>query len=240
MAKATSPSIPSRNRLLARLPPGTYNRLLRHLKPVMLESDQVLAKARAPLSHVYFPVWGVASFLTIMENGDAIEVGTVGNEGMVGVSGLLGVPYSTNRVIVQVPGEALRGEMAAFQTEAEQDGALRRLLTIYQSAFHAQVAQSVACNGLHPIDKRCCRWLLMTHDRVGADVLPLTHEYLSYMLGVRRASVTDVLGLLRERGLIANSRGAITVLKREGLEAASCECYRAISDEYDLLLGRRA
>jgi CRP-like cAMP-binding protein len=193
MAKATSSTIPPGNQLLARLPSSIYNRLLRHLKPVKLEPDQVLLKARAPFTHVYFPVWAVTSFLTVMENGDAIEVGTVGNEGMVGAGGLMGAPHSTNQVIVQVPGEALRAETTVVQKELEQDGVFRRLLVKYQSAFHAQVAQSVACNGLHPIDKRCCRWLLMTHDRVGAEVLPLTHEYLSYMLGVRRASITEVL-----------------------------------------------
>jgi CRP-like cAMP-binding protein len=237
MAKAFSSPIQPVNRLLERLAPDEYQRIHRHLKPVMFELDQVLIRARAPTSYVYFPVGGVASFLTLMDNGDAIEVGTVGNEGMVGVGELLGAPYSFNQVIVQVSGGALRAETSELRKQVDQNISFRRLLTTYQTVFHAQVAQSVACNGLHPIDKRCCRWLLMSHDRVGTKVVPITHEYLSYMLGVRRASVTDVLRPLREKGLIANSRGVITVLNRKGLEAASCECYRVVSSEYKQLLG---
>jgi len=201
-----------------------------------LDPGQVLHKARAPITHVYFPVWGVTSFLTLMDNGDAIEVGTVGNEGMVGVAELLGAPSTPIQVIVQVPGEALQAQADTLRKEVERDGVFRNLLATYQTAFHAQVAQSVACNGLHPINKRCCRWLLMTHDRVGAEVLPLTHEYLGYMLGVRRASVTEVLRTLCDRRLIANSRGAITILDRKGLEKASCECYRIVVNEYERLL----
>jgi CRP-like cAMP-binding protein len=235
LAKASFSSKQSGNRLLARLSPGDYRGLMRYLKPVKMESDQVLLKARAPISYIYFPIVGVTSFLTLMNNGDTIEVGTVGNEGMVGVGGLLGAPYSPNQVIVQVPGEALWAEVAPLQREAEENSSFRSLLTKYQTAFLAQVSQSVACNGLHPIGKRCCRWLLMTHDRVGAETMPITHEYLSYMLGVRRASVTEVLQPLRERGLIANSRGVITILDRKGLEAASCECYSAIKSEYERL-----
>lgn len=235
MAKAAPAPIPSKNHLLARLSPSDYRGLMRYLAPVKMESDQVLLKARSPISYIYFPVVGVTSFLTVMENGDTIEVGTVGREGMVGVGGLLGAPYSPNQVIVQVPGEALRAETGPLQREAEANSSFRSLLTRYQTAFLAQVSQSVACNGLHPIGKRCCRWLLMTHDRVGAEAMPITHEYLSYMLGVRRASVTEVLQPLRERGLIAYSRGVITILDRKGLEAASCECYRAIRSEYERL-----
>ena len=235
MAKASSPHSPSGNRLLARLPPAEYKRLLPRLKPVNLEPDQILHKPRTPFEYAYFPTRAVSSFLRIMESGSTIEVGTVGNEGMVGVSGALGAPESPHQVIAQVAGEALRIEVTALAEEAARSGSFRRLLVIYQAAFYAQVSQSVACNGLHPIGKRCCRWLLMTHDRVGAEVLPLTHEYLGFMLGVRRASVTDVLGPLRERGLISYCRGSITVHNRKGLEAAACECSQAVNDEYDRL-----
>jgi CRP-like cAMP-binding protein len=237
MAKATSSHSPLRNRLLARLPPAEYQRLLPRLKPVVMEPDQLLHKPRTPFLYAFFPTRAVTSFLQVMESGAAIEVGTVGNEGMVGVSGALGAPESSHQVIVQVAGEGYRIEVKALVAEADRSASFRRLLVTYQAAFHTQVSQSVACNGLHPIGQRCCRWLLMTYDRVGAEVLPLTHEYLGFMLGVRRASVTDVLGPLRERGLISYSRGAITVHDRKGLEAAACECYRAVNDEYDRLFG---
>jgi CRP-like cAMP-binding protein len=235
MAKAKSlPTTPG-NRLLARLPPAEYRKLLPDLKPVTLESGQVLHKARAPVEYVYFPTRCVTSFLTVMEDGAAIEVGTVGPEGVVGVTAALGAPRSSHQVIVQVPGEGLRMGADVLAAEAARDGALRRLLTLYQAAFLSQVLQSVACNGLHPIGRRCCRWLLITHDRVGSDELPLTHEFLGMMLGVRRASVTGALGPLRDKGLIRYARGVITVLDRKGLEAAACECYRAVADEFDRL-----
>jgi CRP-like cAMP-binding protein len=237
MAKATSSRPPSGNRLLARLPPDEYKRLHSRLKPVLLEPDQLLHKARTPFQYAYFPTRSVGSYLRIMESGSTIEVGTVGNEGMIGVSGALGAPESPHQVIAQVAGEALRIEVKALLEEVDRSAMFRRLLVTYQAAFHSQVSQSVACNGLHPINKRCCRWLLMTHDRVGAEVLPLTHEYLGFMLGVRRASITEVLGGLQGRGLIHYSRGSITVLNRKGLEAASCECYKVVNDEYDRLCG---
>ena len=237
MAKATSNNhAPPGNRLLASLPPADYKRLLPRLKAVQVESDQVLHKAHAPFEFAFFPTRSVASFLRIMEGGSAIEVGTVGNEGMVGVGGVLGAPTSPHQVIAQVAGEALRIETKALTAEVDRSSSFRRLMVNYQAAFHAQVSQSVACNGLHPIEKRCCRWLLMTHDRVGAEVMPLTHEYLGYMLGVRRASITDVLLSLRGRDLIQYTRGSITVLDRKGLETAACECYKAVNDEYDRLL----
>lgn len=235
MAKANTPHPPTGNRLLARLSPAEYKRLLPRLTPVHLESDQVLHKPRTPFVYAYFPTRAVSSYLRIMESGSTIEVGTVGNEGMIGVSGALGAPESPHQVIAQVAGEALRIEAKALAEETARSEPLRRLLVTYQAAFYAQVSQSVACNGLHPIGKRCCRWLLMTHDRVGADALPLTHEYLGFMLGVRRASVTEVLGPLRDQGLIQYSRGSITLLDRKGLEAAACECYQAVNDEYDRL-----
>jgi len=236
MAKATSPISPKGNRLLGRLQPSEYQRLLPRLKPVLLEADQILHKPRTPFVYAYFPTRAVTSYLRIMESGAAIEVGTVGNEGMVGVSGALGAPESPHQVIVQIEGEGYRIEVKALAAEVDRSASFRRLLVAYQAAFYAQVSQSVACNGLHPVGKRCCRWLLMTHDRVGTDILPLTHEYLGMMLGVRRASVTDVLGALREQGLISYSRGTITVLHRKALEAAVCECYQAVNDEYGRLL----
>jgi CRP-like cAMP-binding protein len=128
-------------------------------------------------------------------------------------------------------------DASILKREAGKDGPLRRLLRRYNKAFLTQVSQSVACNGLHPIQQRCCRWLLITLDRMDSDVVPLTHEFLGIMLGVRRSSVTEVLGPLSEKGLINNSRGTITILDRAGLEKLSCECYRKVKNEFDRLLG---
>jgi CRP-like cAMP-binding protein len=236
MAKAASTPHAPRNALLARLSPDNYRRLLPRLKSRKAESGQVLHEDRAPVEFAFFPITAVTSYLKVMQSGAAIEVGTVGKEGLVGVGVALGANSSPHRVIAQVPGEVLQIEVRALLSEVERSLPFRRLLVSYQSAFHAQVSQSVACNGLHPVGKRCCRWLLMTHDRVGSDLLPLTHEFLSLMLGVRRASVTDVLGPLRNRGLIAYTRGSITIRDRKGMEAAACECYCVVRDEYDRLL----
>jgi CRP-like cAMP-binding protein len=202
-----------------------------------LKFRQVLYEPRSPIDHAYVPARGVVSAIILMEDGGAIEVATVGNEGMVGLPVFLGGVTSFNQVIVQVAGEALRIKGKALEGEASQAGPLRRLLLSYQSAFLAQVLQGLACNGLHTIQQRCCRWLLMTQDRVGADVFPLTHEFLAIMLGVRRASVSEVLEPLQDEGLIRSQRGKITVRDREGLEAACCECYRTINDEFGRLLG---
>jgi CRP-like cAMP-binding protein len=230
------PTYPSPgNRLLARLPQEDYQRLLPHLRSVSLEFKAVLHEARSPIDYIYFPVTGVTSTLTIMQDGNAIEVATVGNEGVAGLPALFGPAASPNRVIVQVAGEGLRIEAGALQEEARTEGPVRRLLSLYQAAFLAQVSQSVACNGLHCVRQRCCRWLLMTHDRIRTDQLPLTHEFLAMMLGVRRPGVTEVLQTLQDQGLLHLDRGRITIQNRKKLEAVSCECYRTVKDEYERL-----
>jgi CRP-like cAMP-binding protein len=140
--------------------------------------------------------------------------------------------------IVQVAGDALRVDSAVLARACEPDGPIRQILFRYYAYFMFQVSQSAACNGLHPVHQRCCRWLLITQDRVGSDELPLTHEFLGTMLGVRRVSVTLVIRPLQEKGLIRTGRGRITILDRNGLEGEACECYRLVRDEYDRLLGR--
>ncbi len=228
---------PVRNQLLAHLPPAEHQRLVARMSPVALEFKQILYRTGATIEGVYFPNSGTASALTIMEDGSAIEVATVGNEGMVGLGVLLADKTSPNEVIVQIAGDALWMDADVLEQEAGHDSPLRRLLLLYQTAFLTQVSYSVACNGLHALQQRCCRWLLMTHDRMDGDEVPLTHEFLGIMLGVRRASVTDVLRPLHEQGLLSNSRGTITILDRTGLEALSCECYRKVRGEFDRLLG---
>src|SRR5438552_6547730 len=156
---------------------------------------------------------------------------------MVCLPALLAEATSPNEVFMQVAGDGLRMPAAALRKVASPEGPLYRLLIQYLCAYLVQVSQAVACNGLHNVRQRCCRWLLMTHDRVHVDEMPLTHEFLSMMLGVRRASVTEVLQPLHDEGLINNGRGKIVVQDRKGMEAASCECYKIVNDEYDRLLG---
>ena len=235
--KKSSPAL-SGNRLLARLPLKDFQSLNRHLQLTPLEFEQVLYEAHAPLDYAYFPVKGVLSAITIMENGDGIEVATVGNEGMLGLPTFVEAGASPYRVIVQAEGSAYRISASALADMVNRNTAFRRLMSLYQSAFLAQVSQCVACNGLHTVVKRCCRWLLTTHDRLEADELPLTHEFLAMMLGVRRPSVTDVLKQLVKKGLIRHGWGKITVLDLKGLERAACECYRAVNQEFARIFGR--
>jgi CRP-like cAMP-binding protein len=237
MVKRQAASAPPANRLLARLPPHEYQRLLPLLRLVPFEFKQVLNEPRSSIAYVYFPNRGVVSAVTLMEDGTVIEVATIGNEGMVSLTAFLGEEESPNRLIVQVPGEGLRMAADDLRAETRRDSPLRRLLVRYHTAFFEQIAQGVACNGLHHVQERCCRWILMTHDRVQSDEFPLTHEFLSHMLGVRRMSVTDVLKPLQDAGLIRNRRGRVTVLDRPGLEAAVCECYRTVQETFARLLG---
>jgi CRP-like cAMP-binding protein len=177
------------------------------------------------------------SLVILMRDGQAVEAGTVGNEGMVGLPVFLGAETSPHRAFSQIPGEALRMRAKDFMEELERDGPLRRRLGLYNQALMNQMAYSVACNRLHSVEERMCRWLLMCNDRVGADQFPLTQEFLAQMLGVRRPSVTVVAGVLQKAGLIAYARGRVVILDRPRLEAASCECYQVVREEFDRLLG---
>lgn len=226
------------NRLLARLPAEEQLRLLPHLTPVSLNFGKVLYLPREEIDFVYFPVRAVVSGLAIMEDGTPIEVVTVGNEGMVGLPVCLGVGTSSHQFMVQVAGNAVRMRADVLQAEFARGGALQKLLALYQAFRLAQVAQSVACNGLHTVQQRCCRWLLTTSDQVRSDEFPITHELLAQMLGVRRATVTDVLAPLQLRGLIRNGRGRIFLLNRAEMEGACCECYHRVREEYVRLFGR--
>jgi CRP-like cAMP-binding protein len=214
MARASSPPPRTGNSLLDRLPTASYRSLEPHLKSVNLKANQVLFEARAPVERIYFPLNCVTSAVTVMKNGAAIEVATVGREGAVGLPALTVVAVSPHRVFVQIPGKSLLIDAARFNAIAKQDDAVWGVMAKYYQAFLFQVSQSVACNGLHFVAPRCCRWLLLTHDRVDGDTIGLTHEFLSMMLGVRRASVTEVLRELQARGLIESRNGHIQVLDR--------------------------
>ncbi|HZZ29552.1 MAG TPA: Crp/Fnr family transcriptional regulator [Pirellulales bacterium] len=231
------PAERGRNRLLSRLQPQDYARLLPQLRSVIYESGQLLYEAHAPVDFVYFPNDCVLSAVAVLNDGTGIEVGTIGNEGAAGLTAFIGPSVSPTRMLVQIPGGGMRMAAEFLEQEARANRTLHDLLLRHHHAFLAQMTQSVACNGVHPLLKRCCRWLLMTHDRVGKDELPLTHEFLAFMLAVRRPGVTETLNKLEDQGLITNSRGMIQIVDRTGLEAASCECYRVVQEEYERLLG---
>ena len=227
----------ARNRLLAALAPDDLASLAPHLESVALAIGQVVAEAGAAFSHVYFPDTAVLSVIARMSDGTGVEVGTVGNEGMVGVSVLLNAEASENQTLAQIPGAARRVPAAAFTAVVDARPALRHLLHRYTQAYLTQVAQGAACNRLHGIEARCARWLLMTHDRVGgADTFPLKQEFLAVMLGVRRTGVSIAAGALQDAGLIRYRRGGIRVLDRAGLELAACECYGVVRRQFDRLL----
>lgn len=226
-----------RNHILAALPAGDYRRVASRLEPFSLKKGQPLYEPDRPISHVYFPRSGVASIVTRLSEGGTIEVATVGNEGLVGLSAYLGNGSSTLEVMVQIPGDAARMASGAFLQEVRESPSLENVVRRYAQARITQIGQSAACNRVHSIVERCARWLLMSHDRVPGDKFPLTQEFLAEMLGVRRATVTLAAGALKRRGLIEYRRGQIRVLNRRGLQKAACECYALIRREHERLVG---
>ena len=236
MSASTDPRNSIQNRLLAALPKSEYSRLLPHLETVSLEFKQVFYEPNQPIEYVYFPNNGVVSLVNIMEDGATVEVATVGNEGMIGLPVFLGANTIPSKAFSQVPGDAMRIRADVFKDLVNQGSPLHNLLQLYTQALFNLVAQSAACNRLHSIEERFCRWMLMTTDRVGKDQFPLTQEFLAQMLGVRRASVSVVAAIIQKAGLIQYSRGKMTILDREGLESSSCECYRLVKQEFDRLL----
>jgi len=219
-----------RNAVLARLTPGNLEGLRPHLHPISLEVKQVIYQPNQPIQDIFFVEIGMISVVSLMDDGRSIEVGTIGRESVAGAVVLLGAKSIPYQAYVQIAGHGHRIGAAELKEAAKQDDELRDVLSRAQVAFHTQTMQSVACNGLHSVTQRCCRWLLMSQDRINGDAVPLTHEFLALMLGVRRASVTDVLRPIQDRGWIQSNRGEITVLDRKGLESGSCECYRIVID----------
>ena len=228
------------NRLLGLLPRADYQRLLPHLQPVPLEYRQSLYEANRPIGFVYFIETGVGSLVNTMANGQASEVGTIGNEGVVGLPLVLGDDRAPTSVYIQVPGAGLRMKATLFKKELARSASMRTVMLHYAHAFFNQVAQSAACNQFHSIQQRCCRWLLMTHDRMHSDEFLLTQEFLAMMLGVQRTGVTAAAGALQRAGLIRYKRGNVTIVDRRGLIRRSCECYGVSKKEFDRLLGDRA
>lgn len=227
---------PAVNRLLATLPRNEYQRLLPKLKTVNLVLGEVLYGSGDAIKYVYFPNDSIISLITELSETSWLEVGMVGNEGMAGLAVFMGVGSSSTRALVQGSGTAMRMSSAAVRSEANRLGGLHRLLHRYSHSLLTQVSQSVACNRFHLVNARLARWLLMTNDRLGIKEFPLTQEFLSNMLGVRREGVSKAAGALQASKLIHYSRGVITILNRLGLEAKSCQCYAIIKAETDAYL----
>ena len=218
-------SATERNSLLRSLGPDDLAWITPQLKTMHLRAGDVLAVEDEAFTHVYFPQTAVLS-VTNSISGGAVEVGTIGNEGMAGITSFLDGDGLPSRTFAQVGGDAKRMSATAFAAGVDQRPSLRSAVLRYTKAYLVQIAQTAACNSAHDIKSRCARWLLMTQDRVdGRPTFALTHQFLAYMLGVRRAGVTVAAGSLQKAGLITYARGNITVLDRQGLEAASCSCY---------------
>lgn len=224
------------NQLLASLPHQESARVLACCEPVDLVFGSILCEPEQALRHLYFPLTGFISLVTTLRDHQPLEMGLIGNEGMLGATLVLGVNSVPMRAVVQGSGTALRISATDFRRELQECPELLRLLNRYLYVLMAQLSQTAACTHFHEIEPRLARWLLMTHDRAHADHFYLTHEYLADMLGVRRSGVTVAAGALQLRGLIHYTRGEISILDRKGLEAASCECYDATIDDYAQLL----
>jgi len=225
------------NRLLAALGDKEQRRFLGSFEQVELAAHDVLYEAGTSLRDAYFPAGAFISLMTPLDTCASLEVGLVGNEGMVGVSLLLGVSMSPLNHLVQGGGTALRIGAAAFRRELERCPALQRRLQRYACVRMHQFGQTAACTRFHRVEERLARWLLMTQDRARAATFYATHETLAYMLGVRRVGITKAATLFQDQGLIRYSRGDITIIDRRGLESHSCGCYAAANDIYDRILG---
>lgn len=217
--------LPISNKLLAALPRAALQGILPVLDPVTLVLGDVLHEPGEPLRHVYFPLTCLVSLIVVVEDQLALEVALVGREGIVGVSLALGVELSPVRAVVQGGGSALRASKAAFRTALHGDAPLQKVLQRYANTLIGEIAQTAGCNRFHLLEARLARWLLMTRDRVESADFMMTQEFLSTMLGVRRVGISDAASSFQRRHLIEYSRGHITILDHEGLEAASCSCY---------------
>lgn len=229
---------PVENGLLAALPSEEFERLRPQMRTVQLRYKQTIHRSGESIRWVYFPITAVVALTSILQDGSSAELGLVGCEGMAGLSALLGSDSTPFDVVVQIPGTAYQMCAGALTEEAGRPGPLGAGLLRYTLAFLGQVAQGISCTCHHDVTQRLARYLLMMRDRVATDRLPLTHEFLGQMLGVGRPSVTLTLDALQKAGLVRLSRGNVTVVDPQGLEAMACECYQSIRDEYSRLLLR--
>ena len=220
------------NTLITLLPAEERQQMLPFLEELDVALRREIFRADGPIEHVYFPLSCVISIHTRMQDGIAVEIVTVGREGMVGLPIFLGGERTPARAFCQIAGRALRIEAAAFRAAVAVNPVLNTILLRYTQAVLTQVSQSAVCNRVHPIEERCARWLLSTHDNVDGQDFELTQEFLAEMLGVSRPRVSVAAGILQRAGLIRYSRGRVQVVDRAGLEGAACECYGIIAREY--------
>jgi len=219
-----------RNRLLLALPADNLRRLLRELEQVPSQRGDVPIDADSPLDYVFFPDSGVISMVAVYANGDMIEMATIGREGCSGLQAIFGANSSSVRYLIQIPGAAARLPRVAFKRAMDSMPAFRRLMCASVQAFLEQVLVSGACNGTHTLKERVARWLLMMHDRIDGDTLLISQDLLAEMLGAHRPSITHVVRELELEGLIEHGRRQVTILDRDDLKKASCECYQLVRD----------
>jgi CRP-like cAMP-binding protein len=231
---------PTRNALLAALPPADYERLLPHLEPVALPLGWSVYEAGGRMDHVFFLTEGIVSLLYVMENGASAEIAITGSEGLVGISLFMGGESTPSRAVVQSAGQAYKLPAKLLKEEFERGGELQHLLLRYTQALITQMAQTAVCNRHHTVEQQLCRWLLLSLDRLPSNELRMTQELIANMLGVRREGVTEAAGHLQNAGLIEYKRGHITVLDRPKLEQRVCECYAVVKRESDRLLNKIA
>jgi CRP-like cAMP-binding protein len=224
------------NRLIEGLPRRERQWMLEHCEPVERDFGDILCEPDRPFRHAYFPLTGFISLVTTLQDHQPLEMGLIGNEGMLGGTLVLGVPAVPLRAVVRGAGTLLRMTSAQLRRELHRSPALRHALQRYLYVLMAQLSQIAICTHFHEIEPRLASWLLMTHDRAHADHFRLTHEHLANMLGVRRSGITVAAGVLRRRKLIHYARGEIHILDRKGLEAAACRCYDALINDYAKLL----
>jgi CRP-like cAMP-binding protein len=227
---------PKDNRLLAALPEKDYQALLGSLEPVTMDLGQALYESGGLQGHVYFPTSSIVSLLYVLENGSSAEIAVTGCEGLVGISLFMGGETTPSRAVVQSAGEGYRLKALVLKHEFERGGPLQFLLLRYTQALITQMTQTAVCNRHHSVDQQLCRWLLLSLDRLPDNELVMTQELIANMLGVRREGVTEAARRLQADGLISYSRGRITVIDRDHLEARVCECYAVVKKEYDRLL----
>jgi CRP-like cAMP-binding protein len=215
----------TKNRLLAAMAPGDFAELADDLQLVTLPKKQIVYEVGSPLDQIYFIEDGLASVLTMMEDGSSSEVGMVGPEGLIGVSALLGGTHSAQHIVIQLPGSAFRISAAACKAVFDENPRVRGILLRFVEDLLNLSSQTAACNRLHQVEQRTARWLLMSSDRTDSQVLRLTQEFLAAMLGVRRSGISEAAAELQRSGLIRYRRGEITIIDRIGLEKTACECY---------------
>jgi CRP-like cAMP-binding protein len=228
---------PTQNRLLASLPSEELKALLPHLEQVSLSRRQTIILPDEPIPFIYFPINSLLSLVTVMEDGSTVEAGAIGREGMAGLPILLDAGTTPMRTLTQIPGQAVRVKAQIIKEAFDRGGALRHILHRYIHTTIVVGSQSAACNRLHHLEARLCRWLLMSSDGVGSEELSLTQDFLGMMLGVRRAGVSEAASQLMDKGLIRYQRGRIQIVDKKSLETAACECYGVVKAEYDRLLG---